>query len=159
VLTITCLLERPFAGHIQIPTAPVAAHGGTGQAPGQVPGGAAGQHVTADKTIEVLHVPASAALRGEGSCTGRSRMLPAAARGQARTELASVDAAVQLSVTNPVPLRGAPRPGGGSGLTGMPKISGLAATARLHDLSGRLERRPGPAGGEVRNYVRGAKPC
>ena len=104
-----------------------------------MPGGIAGQHVNADKTIEVQHVPASAALRGGGSYTGRSRMLLPRPAGSARTELASGDAAVQLSAANPVPARGAPRPGAGNGLTGMPKISGLAATARQHSLGDRLK--------------------
>jgi signal transduction histidine kinase len=39
--------------------------------------------------------------------------------GSARIELAFGDAAVELSVTNPVPVRGAPRSGGGHGLIGM----------------------------------------
>jgi signal transduction histidine kinase len=39
--------------------------------------------------------------------------------GSARIELAFGDAAVELSVTNPVPARGSPRPGGGHGLVGM----------------------------------------
>ncbi len=39
--------------------------------------------------------------------------------GSARIELAFGDAAVELAVTNPVPARGSPRPGGGHGLIGM----------------------------------------
>jgi signal transduction histidine kinase len=39
--------------------------------------------------------------------------------GSARVELAFGDAAVELSVTNPVPARGSPRSGGGHGLIGM----------------------------------------
>jgi signal transduction histidine kinase len=39
--------------------------------------------------------------------------------GYARIELAFCDAAVELSVTNPVPARGSPRAGGGHGLIGM----------------------------------------
>jgi signal transduction histidine kinase len=39
--------------------------------------------------------------------------------GSARIQLAFGDAAVELSVTNPVPPRGSPRPGGGHGLIGM----------------------------------------
>jgi len=121
-----------------------------GRAPGQVPGGTAGQHVNADNTTEVLHVPASAACAAKDPAPGAHECRPPRPAGCARTELASGDAAVQLSATNPVPARGPARPGGGNGLIGMPEISGLAATARLHDLSGRLERRPEPAGGEVR---------
>ncbi len=39
--------------------------------------------------------------------------------GSARIELAFGDAAVELSVTNPVPARGSTRSGGGHGLVGM----------------------------------------
>jgi signal transduction histidine kinase len=39
--------------------------------------------------------------------------------GSARVELAFADAGVELSVTNPVPAHGSPRPGGGHGLVGM----------------------------------------
>jgi hypothetical protein len=76
--------------------------------------------------------------------------LPPRHAGSARTELASGDAAVQLSAANPVPARRAARSGGEKGVISMPEISGLAATARLHHLSDRLERRPEPAGGELR---------
>ena len=39
--------------------------------------------------------------------------------GSARIQLAYGDAAVELTVTNPVPAGGVPRPGGGHGLIGM----------------------------------------
>ena len=39
--------------------------------------------------------------------------------GSARIELAFGEAAVELTVTNPVPARSVPRPGGGHGLIGM----------------------------------------
>jgi signal transduction histidine kinase len=45
--------------------------------------------------------------------------------GSARIELAFGDAAVQLSVTNPVPVRGVPRSGGGHGLVGMQERAAL----------------------------------
>jgi signal transduction histidine kinase len=45
--------------------------------------------------------------------------------GSARIELAFGDAAVELTVTNPVPARGAPRPGGGHGLVGMRERAAL----------------------------------
>jgi len=45
--------------------------------------------------------------------------------GSARIELAFGDAAVELSVTNPVPARGSPRSGGGHGLIGMRERAAL----------------------------------
>jgi len=63
---------------------------------------------------------------------GAHECCPPRLAGSARTELAFGDVAIQLSGTNPVPARRGPVR---NGLIGMPEISDLAATARLHDLS------------------------